>query len=375
MSFDFEKLLATLPEPQPLTSPLAIYGAGNMGREMGRYLLARNYKITAFIDRKAQPGDQFEGIPILTLAAWTAAHDSHTHTLILGVNNWYVNIAALTQELAPYGFLRMENAVNFVNIFPDFVKITPYEQESIYWLAPRAVYQAKLPAMNTLLSILADDVSVDVIGRIFTCRITGDFSVLSTPTPGDEYDPDDLPSWREPMRLIDCGAFDGDTYEFFEKRGYAIQAVANFEPDPSNYAQLVTKKRAGESINFPCGVADENKTLRFRRGLGVASYIDPTGDEVVQCVRIDDAIPDFAPTVLKMDIEGAEIPAILGAEQTIRTYRPDLILCLYHTPEHPWQIPLLIHSWGLGYRFYIRVHAESTCSIVLYAYSDRTTAG
>lgn len=374
MAFDVEQLLNTLPEPRAITTPVAIYGAGNIGREMCRYLRARQDSVVAFIDRKAQPGDQFEGVPILTLDSWAATHDSAAHTVVLGLNNPYVNIPSLMNDLAPFGFGRIVNAIEFVNLFPDFVKVTPHEQEFAYWLAPRSLYRAELESVRALLALLDDETSRDIVERVLTTRLGGDYAVLRAPTLDDGYDPEDLPDWREPIRLIDCGAFDGDTYDRFEGRGYAIEAVASFEPEMGNYAKLVAKRRTAETISFPCGVADETKALRFRRGLGVASYVSPDGEDIIQCVRMDDAIPDFAPTLLKMDIEGAEVPAILGAEQIIRRHRPDLILCLYHTPEHLWQIPLLIRSWNLGYRFHIRVHCENTCDLILYAYATRAGA-
>jgi hypothetical protein len=68
-----------------------------------------------------------------------------------------------------------------------------------------------------------------------------------------------------------------------------------------------------------------------------------------------------------MDVEGAEPDALKGAEGLIREHRPDLGICVYHAPDHIWEIPLYLHEMGLGYRFYLRNHTAFTQETVLYA--------
>jgi hypothetical protein len=74
---------------------------------------------------------------------------------------------------------------------------------------------------------------------------------------------------------------------------------------------------------------------------------------------------------IKMDIEGAELAALHGAEQTLKRFRPKLAITVYHQLADFWEIPQYIESLGLGYRFYLRhftIHAEET---VLFAESDQ----
>ena len=68
-----------------------------------------------------------------------------------------------------------------------------------------------------------------------------------------------------------------------------------------------------------------------------------------------------------MDIEGAELEALKGAEKTIRADRPDLGICVYHSPSHLWEIPLYLHGLGVGYRLYLRNYTSLTGETVLYA--------
>ena len=67
-----------------------------------------------------------------------------------------------------------------------------------------------------------------------------------------------------------------------------------------------------------------------------------------------------------MDIEGSEKEAILGAQKTIKKYKPNLAICLYHKPEDLWELPLLINKIEPNYKMYLRVHEDLCLSTVLY---------
>jgi hypothetical protein len=67
-----------------------------------------------------------------------------------------------------------------------------------------------------------------------------------------------------------------------------------------------------------------------------------------------------------MDIEGAELEALMGAKNLIARNRPHLAIGVYHCLDHLWRIPFMIHEWHLGYRFYMRQH-NPLFDTVLYA--------
>lgn len=92
-----------------------------------------------------------------------------------------------------------------------------------------------------------------------------------------------------------------------------------------------------------------------------------TIDEI--CDTLDLQKCDF----IKMDIEGAELSALKGAEATLRKFRPKLAICLYHSVDDFCDIPKYIHSLGLGYKFYLdhaTIHLEET---VLFCISDASS--
>jgi hypothetical protein len=56
---------------------------------------------------------------------------------------------------------------------------------------------------------------------------------------------------------------------------------------------------------------------------------------------------------IKMDIEGAELQALRGAEQTIRAFRPKLAIALYHNWSDFITIPGYLENLAVGYQFYL----------------------
>jgi hypothetical protein len=69
-----------------------------------------------------------------------------------------------------------------------------------------------------------------------------------------------------------------------------------------------------------------------------------------------------------MDIEGAELNALKGAERIIKEQKPKLAICIYHKPEDVWEIPNLLLDFVPDYKFYIRHCTYSSfLDTVLYA--------
>jgi FkbM family methyltransferase len=171
---------------------------------------------------------------------------------------------------------------------------------------------------------------------------------------------------------VDCGAFDGDTLRQVIDKKLAIEAIAAFEPDPTSYLKLAQSadallvNSAATVSLFPCGVSSTTSQIRFSSGKGTSSCVSDDGDTVIQCVALDDALAAFHPNVIKMDIEGAEYDAMLGARRLIERHRPGLAICLYHRPEHLWTIPLFAKACLKGGSHYLRSHAHNGFELVYY---------
>ena len=90
------------------------------------------------------------------------------------------------------------------------------------------------------------------------------------------------------------------------------------------------------------GTADSRISLDSKKMINVVSI-----DDFVILNNIDDV--DF----IKMEIEGAEYEALLGANKTITKFKPDLAICTDHKPEHLFEIPILIKKIHKDYNIYM----------------------
>jgi len=54
--------------------------------------------------------------------------------------------------------------------------------------------------------------------------------------------------------------------------------------------------------------------------------------------------------IIKMDIEGSELRALHGAIKTIKEFKPQIAIAVYHLKEHLYQIPELILSYNEDYK-------------------------
>ena len=57
---------------------------------------------------------------------------------------------------------------------------------------------------------------------------------------------------------------------------------------------------------------------------------------------------------IKMDIEGSETKALLGAKETLKKFKPKLAICIYHKVDDFYKIPLLIKKINPIYKIEIK---------------------
>jgi FkbM family methyltransferase len=141
---------------------------------------------------------------------------------------------------------------------------------------------------------------------------------------------------------VDVGSFDGDSvFQFLRRVDQRFLHIHAMEPDPRNFKIL--KRNFGKLLNCSLhnyGLWNEPLETNFQLA-GLGSHMNnDTGEVPVQLVALDDlALGEI--TLLKMDIEGAEVPALIGAKRTIERYKPKLAIAAYHKAD---DLPQLINS-------------------------------
>jgi len=167
--------------------------------------------------------------------------------------------------------------------------------------------------------------------------------------------------------LVDCGAADGDTIKEFIARWPNWSLITAIEPDKTNYVKLRNNYGDNSYISLHCNaVSDFNGRVKFESTADHSSRIGGDGP-TVYVHKLDDANLRIPPTLIKMDIEGAEVEALWGARRILKEHKPVLAICAYHLADHLWQIPLLIHAIQPEYKLFLRRYRPGTWETIWYA--------
>ncbi len=133
---------------------------------------------------------------------------------------------------------------------------------------------------------------------------------------------------------VDIGAHNGEILRMFREASPDVSHQA-VEALPA-YADRL-KKRFPRDVIHACAVSNENGETEFNFNRDDPAYSgleprtragrSPNHERIPVAVRrIDDLVPGDAPVrLVKLDIEGAEYPALRGAAELIRRCRPVLI--------------------------------------------------
>jgi FkbM family methyltransferase len=181
--------------------------------------------------------------------------------------------------------------------------------------------------------------------------------------------------------VIDAGGCWGDTALYFADRVGAGGKVVSFEMEKNNLK--IFDKNLQINPHLAERIVLVTKPLWSKEGVQVSTTVNGPGTQLEErssgesqplyTVTIDNEVTrqriekiDF----IKMDIEGAELEALQGAENSIRRWRPKLAISLYHKVDDIYRIPLWIHRLGLGYRFYVGHYAIIDRETVLFCECD-----
>ena len=162
--------------------------------------------------------------------------------------------------------------------------------------------------------------------------------------------------------VLDCGASDGDFTRVALQAG-ARQVVA-IEISPSSAEcirrNLADQVAAGRVIVYPKGVWNKEDTLMLNvddtnfAANSVVMHPESSHPSVmVPLTTIDKLAAELnLPHVdfIKMDIEGAEVPALAGARDTIMRFKPRLAIATEHKPDDEFTIPAAVRKIRSDYQ-------------------------
>jgi FkbM family methyltransferase len=141
---------------------------------------------------------------------------------------------------------------------------------------------------------------------------------------------------QSPGCVLDVGAYTG-LFTLLAVRAGALEVVA-LEPNEAGYARLMENLQHGGALSkvraLRCAASASDGSAFFevsdeQRGICSTGKVVPSpksGVVVVPQVMIDSLMRKHRVSVLKLDVEGHELPALMGAAGTLRTDRPTVFV-------------------------------------------------
>lgn len=287
-----------------------IYGAGGNGQKIYDALVGAGHHIKYFIDLYAT-ASSYRDTPIFKPDAVTP----EATTVLVSVSCISHQIK---QQLMTKGFASCLDLNEILKTFEPVFAIF-FNDNWIKMLRESDVkYGAEL---DQLAGMLADEQSRRCLSRIREFRRQPSCGTYLENDWLVQYFPPELVAkglLPETLRMIDCGAYDGDTLRrtlaMADQYGVCVQSVVCFEPDPSNYEKLSMCIRTVRPDNvrvlaIPAGVWSTNTLLQFSSQSDKSSAINignQMNSHALQVVRLDDVCFGQAPNFIKMDVEGAD---------------------------------------------------------------------
>ena len=161
--------------------------------------------------------------------------------------------------------------------------------------------------------------------------------------------------------IIDAGGYVGDTAILLSP--LTDKNVYIFEASPANFEtiqQTIKLNHLENIITENLALADRSGSIRFSLGerpscnslVERPGYVYPDHIEV-EAVTLDDYVEahNLDVGLIKVDVEGGEWLLLQGALQTIRKFKPVLLLSIYHSAHDFFEIKPFLEDLGLGYKF------------------------
>lgn len=218
----------------------------------------------------------------------------------------------------------------------------------------RSFYEKHEDEIKRVRSHLADEKSVQVFDNIINFKLTGNIDFLF----GCQTDRDE--AYKNILNLsdnevyMDLGAFNGDTVGEFLKYVSSYKKIYAVEPDPKNFKKLENNTQNIDNIlRINCCISDIDGEILFSSDGGRNGNAAKNGVPV-KCRTVDSILSGNKATFIKFDVEGLEAKAVDGAIETIKQYKPKMLVSCYHRSEDIFALALKVLSIRSDYKVYIR---------------------
>lgn len=167
--------------------------------------------------------------------------------------------------------------------------------------------------------------------------------------------------------FVDMGMYDGET-SLYVAQNCEYEKIIGFEASEMIIGACRERLAGFQNVDiYQYAAWDRREDLKFMLR-GTASAVSETGNNKVIGESLDHILGGEKATFIKMDIEGSEEKALIGARETISKYRPKLAISFYHKPSDIFVLPACILNIRDDYRFILRHYSLYDEETVLYAF-------
>lgn len=358
---------------------ICLYGAGTKGRQTLYLLKKKGIEPIAFIDQSAgKYADGYAGVEVISPEK---AVQKYSHCMVLITTVWPLAI-----EIEKFIKRHWKEYVVCAN---------PFKVETRFLTKAELCKGAEL-IINSY-ELLADEKSKQLFIEDINWKITGDSTrpaKQTEPVSVLEWFMFDKLDWSRKYTYVDVGAYTGDTViRFMMASGSVYNKIVAIEPDEINRTHMrsiMSDLRLNDKyVYISEGVWKEKNELIFYssgRDTYESSNFTESVDKILpehrgrkDDIGIEMRLPvnsldnmlremEHEELMIKIDAQGSEFEALLGASHLIAEHKPILILEFATNSQHIGDMIPFIHHLNKDYRFYLRqIILSGNSRTVLYA--------
>lgn len=326
-------------------------------------LRSRGVRVIGFTDSYACEKEVFAGLPVFTFYQ------------LQRMNNLVIYISTVNEQFLRQILDKVEGLSNAEILCRRSVYGAGYYDV----VRLRELIEKDLKEIEETRSVLCDEKSIKTFNNLLEYRVCNNVRLIEEiyeQGHGQYFPKDEIVPIEKNEIFIDAGGYNGETsFRFAKWVKDDYSKIYIMEPDKlmaEVIEEYVKIKKLKNVVLINKGVYSSEKEIAFHRDfLSGSSCIQLDGEESIQTISIDRMLAGKKATYIKMDIEGAEREALLGADQTIRMYKPKLAISIYHQEDDLWKIPYYIKEKYPWYKLYMRHYTPITTETVLYAVADK----
>jgi hypothetical protein len=341
--------------------PVILYGVGYFKQAIFNNLLFENVRPICFCDSFHNGIDIDTGLPIIDTAQLPNLH-LQSNIVITVVSERTSQI--IESHLIDLGFDKKQ-IFTFKHIYPLF-----RQSATIQSRLTASEFNAFIDGYSWVYEQLEDNRSREVLIEKIASYLLND-TTTSDSTDQFLMEPTILLN-REEV-LLDGGVGTGNaTRRFVDNSRNSCKFIYGFDIDQANIREAqknlerVENKRI-ENIALWSESSEVNAHLLGNLG----SYLDSNGEQIVSATSIDEYFSNSMythyPSFIRLDIEGSEEKALIGATRLINHTRPILAVCSYYRPDSIYNVLRIILSFDKSYKICLRHYSNYLTDSVIYA--------